>query len=331
MENPVLEVYQAPNNTVCLKSNNSKLNLRECAREEPLLRDEEEQEEACCRICYDDDSTQLLTPCRCAGSMGYICRTCFSEWRKYHEERGVRCELCGFAFLFECQAVSRKEQVALLWKITYRSMGMLVLVIAAFVASYTMHRWVAEDMYWVIACLVLREVVSDIYNSFPPSIGSSAYSLKRIHAPLQAKAMDMWELHKLEWTRFGIKPDERAEARRCQQLKPCIEVLVLYIAVLFVITWLTAPKIVVNYFDSRSGRLAESEVTRPVIGMGSLYLLMQTSLHCLSFSRSPPIQIRRTPDGKPIVRSLSGTEKGRVVEVSARFERFVFNPPNEEY
>ncbi|XP_045474863.1 E3 ubiquitin-protein ligase MARCHF3-like [Harmonia axyridis] len=50
-----------------------------------------------CRICYDADSNEeLITPCRCKGTVAYVHRSCLETWLA--EANATNCELCHQAF-----------------------------------------------------------------------------------------------------------------------------------------------------------------------------------------------------------------------------------------
>jgi hypothetical protein len=70
-------------------------------------------ESAICRICLSEEELphhQLLTPCACAGGMGYIGVSCLKEWlegKKHKKEmpyvnsyiwKGLECEICKTPF-----------------------------------------------------------------------------------------------------------------------------------------------------------------------------------------------------------------------------------------
>ncbi|KAK9889535.1 hypothetical protein WA026_006890 [Henosepilachna vigintioctopunctata] len=53
-----------------------------------------------CRICYDADSREeLITPCRCKGTVAYVHRSCLETWLA--EANATNCELCHQTFQTE--------------------------------------------------------------------------------------------------------------------------------------------------------------------------------------------------------------------------------------
>ncbi|KAK5865702.1 hypothetical protein PBY51_019950 [Eleginops maclovinus] len=61
----------------------------------------EDSEMEVCRICHceGDDECQLITPCRCTGSLSYVHQFCLNQWIKSSDTRC--CELCKFDFVME--------------------------------------------------------------------------------------------------------------------------------------------------------------------------------------------------------------------------------------
>lgn len=53
-----------------------------------------------CRICHDDGD--LISPCRCCGSVGLIHLSCLEKWLSTSNQSG--CEICGHEFVVEKQA-----------------------------------------------------------------------------------------------------------------------------------------------------------------------------------------------------------------------------------
>ena len=50
-----------------------------------------------CRICLDDDNTKnLISPCRCKGSMGAVHSNCIEQWIRCGNRK--QCELCHTLF-----------------------------------------------------------------------------------------------------------------------------------------------------------------------------------------------------------------------------------------
>ena len=65
---------------------------------------EEDEDEISCRICrIDEPKEQLITPCKCNGTIAFVHRDCLLRWITYRsrsvllQQNGQyqRCELCG--------------------------------------------------------------------------------------------------------------------------------------------------------------------------------------------------------------------------------------------
>lgn len=55
-----------------------------------------------CRICLEPDvSTNLISPCKCAGTSKYVHETCLQRWRQNNREnqRSQSCEICNFNYI----------------------------------------------------------------------------------------------------------------------------------------------------------------------------------------------------------------------------------------
>ena len=53
-----------------------------------------------CRICHDTDiREELISPCRCSGTMGLIHRSCIEKW--LGASNSDRCEICSFRFIIK--------------------------------------------------------------------------------------------------------------------------------------------------------------------------------------------------------------------------------------
>lgn len=68
------------------------------------------QSSVCCRICQDGRSIEdLITPCKCAGTMGHVHSTCLEKWLS----RTARtfCELCNHNFKTVVERSSLREWI----------------------------------------------------------------------------------------------------------------------------------------------------------------------------------------------------------------------------
>ena len=63
----------------------------------------EKQEEPQCRICFQEQKSELIPPCRCRGSVAYVHRRCLDRWIRFqlgrHLVASPMCEICGFEYL----------------------------------------------------------------------------------------------------------------------------------------------------------------------------------------------------------------------------------------
>lgn len=58
------------------------------------------EENKCCRICYEQDSKTLISPCLCSGTSEFIHEECLKNWIK-HQEIPIelsKCEICGYTY-----------------------------------------------------------------------------------------------------------------------------------------------------------------------------------------------------------------------------------------
>jgi hypothetical protein len=56
--------------------------------------------DAICRVCYEDNTKNLITPCLCSGTAEYIHETCLKNWISYQKGSisTPKCEICGFSY-----------------------------------------------------------------------------------------------------------------------------------------------------------------------------------------------------------------------------------------
>lgn len=61
------------------------------------------QDNPTCRVCYEENAKNLISPCLCSGSAEYIHETCLKNWIS-HQEGSIlapKCEICGFYYKTE--------------------------------------------------------------------------------------------------------------------------------------------------------------------------------------------------------------------------------------
>jgi len=77
-------------------------------------------DDAACRVCHcgsapSGDDGPLVCPCLCDGSVRWVHRTCLKQWRLQGargESGALRCELCGFTYLYELRRKSRRGKLS---------------------------------------------------------------------------------------------------------------------------------------------------------------------------------------------------------------------------
>jgi RING-variant domain len=59
-----------------------------------------------CRICLEeDDSSELIMPCRCSGTQSWVHRACLDHWRAMGQRQFFQCGTCLFNYEYEERAV----------------------------------------------------------------------------------------------------------------------------------------------------------------------------------------------------------------------------------
>jgi len=62
-----------------------------------------------CRICHDEDpKNELISPCKCSGTVGLIHKSCLEKWLSASNDD--KCEICGFKF-----SVTKHTQSFIQW------------------------------------------------------------------------------------------------------------------------------------------------------------------------------------------------------------------------
>ena len=59
-----------------------------------------ENETECCRICYEQNSKNLISPCLCSGTAEFIHEECLKSWIKSQDKSidNPKCEICGYSY-----------------------------------------------------------------------------------------------------------------------------------------------------------------------------------------------------------------------------------------
>jgi len=168
----------------------------------------------------------------------------------------------------------------------------------------------------ILLVFVIQDGLMDLHDSLvEPYMGSLGYSVKRMRAGSGARAMDLWELHKIEWARAGVYPMEHSPFRlkTCEDhCKESLRFFVLlfgfYLSTCFMV-WASIAPAIGRWLISSTGRA----VVLALLMIGAGYLVTAIVLHTVSALMVPPIQLRTDVDGGPLVRSLHESETRRQV------------------
>lgn len=314
-----MEFFEGTRGRICLRSApNTDL-------AKPLIHDD--VEDAFCRVCHIQGNELLLSPCWCRGSVQFVCHQCLQEWRKTQKGR-ASCELCGFSFLYEFEIVPYREQLWLLMTRARRSISWLVcgaLIQCLDLLGISLYKPLPE---LIVSC-ILTEFLYDLYRSLGTAqLGSLGYSIKRLCTPpSDVDEMDLWELHKAEWARAGIVPNEQrvkktstcAEAF-CQECRVIINGPVgpMGLVTLCGLVWCIAAsdlpsRIAMSAYISPTLRtqwqVREEHACKFLLPVGLVYLILALMIHILSMWRKPSIHLVTGSDGKPAVRNLHEYER----------------------
>ncbi|CAL1265133.1 unnamed protein product [Larinioides sclopetarius] len=53
-----------------------------------------------CRICHEgDDKEDLVSPCKCTGTVGLVHKTCMERWLSTRPNSNDKCEICNYTFV----------------------------------------------------------------------------------------------------------------------------------------------------------------------------------------------------------------------------------------
>jgi hypothetical protein len=66
-----------------------------------------------CRICYQDVQTQLITPCKCKGSIQKVHRECLERWITLSSnlEDKIRCRICNEKYQYQVDVKSECKKL----------------------------------------------------------------------------------------------------------------------------------------------------------------------------------------------------------------------------
>lgn len=303
-----VDVFHASKGRMCIRSVPTK------GLSKPLLQDsiEESGEAKTCRICHmepDKDGEPFLSPCWCSGSVQYVCRECLGEWRRKNFDQRVSCELCGFAFCYEYESVPANIWV---WALLNRHWTTFMYFTIALVLqiSFIFSFQPIEPMPFMASLAIVVELAFDLHNSVGnPEYGSFGYSLKRLTKGTDVEAMDLWELHKNEWARGGLKVYMNQGGGSLSGLRSCLEAIGLLLVLSCLFTYINLPHQFFSWLMSDKGQHFMENISRPALFFELAYLTFAVCLHSISMSRSPPIRLLQDSDNEPTVRSLLAHER----------------------
>lgn len=100
-----------------------------------------------CRICYEGG--ELIAPCRCSGSRGFVHRKCLDEWRSQSRQTFYKCEICEYEYKF----VSSVSSCSVCWYHTefilkvIAEITLVIILFLCFVAVNTLATMVYMQNY----------------------------------------------------------------------------------------------------------------------------------------------------------------------------------------
>jgi len=291
-------------NTICLRpfpGTALEANLRLC---------DTRRAEATCRICHLDKGESLLSPCLCSGSIQHVCSECLEEWRKRNPARGASCELCGVAFLYKSERMTWQSRVNFVLSCSGKALALSSLLLCGEVVKLSnIHVW--EPLLLLMGVAMFAEAMRDLYRSCSEcSPGCLGYSIRRICKYGNVDAMDVWELHKLEWARDGIFPYEPEHTTTCIcNCKIFLQVLAVYILTFLIIAEMAGMQIIIPWMESEAGQRAQKIVSKALLIFGVGYTIILLTIHTISCCQFPPVQLCRANNGNLIVRSLHESER----------------------
>ncbi|KAG8955700.1 hypothetical protein FRC04_007691 [Tulasnella sp. 424] len=142
-----------------------------------------EQEKPTCRICLDDEeSSSLIRPCLCRGTMQYVHIECLTAWRKSSTKENIRggiaCEQCQSKYVDVVKW--RRPIQTLLAPVALGVVGGLLQVLPfGFVILWRSMRGVEEPHnFWQL----WKEVLRPILTSLNPGQPASSYPIAASNA-----------------------------------------------------------------------------------------------------------------------------------------------------
>jgi len=227
--------------------------------------------------------------------------------------------LCGFAYLYEYKQARIPARFKTICRCACSKVALLLLAACSKLAW--LHSFVVPAfLLGILLVGLVLDAMRDLWHvchRFPP-YGSLAYSWKRLHC-IKTQERELWEVHKAEWQRADIVPDDEncdliasssSRGMVRDQCRVALEVLFLYMGVLFFITTIAMPPPI--YVDAL--RKLEEKMDLEVL---CLYLLVYDALavmlHSVSFLAVAPVELLRNEAHQLIVRSLSKQETRRSV------------------
>jgi len=307
----------------------------------------QESNEEICRVCHggEDDGGLLLSPCLCVGSVEKIHESCLNEWRLRSERLrdALRCELCGFDYLFCFRRASRRESAFVLLGQLLAIAPPVIIFMVFFLQVYpheevcyfasTMcgvwstadagfsfmgrkRRWEGFSCGLMGACF--RRLSACFHGALEgemrvAEMAFAAVELARAEVAQQELSADIVAQVEAEREIWSRPPAERGRSRiRCQQWE-----VYLFCAMLAADT---------IFFCLRRGlgrsRFHALGFAFDCCGLGYLLLVLVMEVACVIFC--PPLCIQRDNSGLPVVRSLTLADRELARQSAAVVERGPF-------
>lgn len=172
-----------------------------------------------CRICFSNDTTALIEPCNCKGSISLVHERCLAQWLRITKK--LECEVCQFSFKRKEKVASIKQILINLFKYVLASKQRTVKAAAYIVYLLifgkrffqTIHqfgKFILTKVFGVKACSSLL-LVNFAYNAIVFGwmiylMREEADRISKIAAFMQERSKTVQILNKKD-----IKKDEQAE------------------------------------------------------------------------------------------------------------------------
>lgn len=117
-----------------------------------------------CRCCYESfqDRKDVISPCKCLGSMKYICKQCFNEQREILDQG--KCRTCNFSYEYgeDEKAIRTKKNMLSQNNRDYWANILFYVLIAIFVFA-VFYKCLNEEnsttIVYVVICIVWLSII----------------------------------------------------------------------------------------------------------------------------------------------------------------------------